>query len=109
MPGIIKQPERFLVTDRAVFIQISKKDSLFLHADTINAVTVTDTSVNRLQTDEGISWMQDLQQRSSGKMRFSLLFIPGFSYQTLQITGNMVRRKSAYIRFNGNIHKKPAD
>jgi lipopolysaccharide export system protein LptA len=38
-----KQPERFRVTDRAVFIQISKQDSLFLHADTISAVTVTDT------------------------------------------------------------------
>ena len=39
-----KQPERFLVTDRAMFIQISNQDSLFLHADTINAVTVSDTS-----------------------------------------------------------------
>jgi lipopolysaccharide export system protein LptA len=38
-----KQPERFLVTDNAVFIQISDKDSLFMHADTINAVTLTDT------------------------------------------------------------------
>lgn len=34
-----KQPERFLVTDKAVFIQISGEDSLFLHADTISAVT----------------------------------------------------------------------
>ena len=39
-----KQPEKFMVTDRAMFIQISKQDSLFLHADTINAVTVSDTS-----------------------------------------------------------------
>ncbi len=39
-----KQPEKFLVTDRAVFIQISKQDSLFLHADTIKAITVSDTS-----------------------------------------------------------------
>jgi lipopolysaccharide export system protein LptA len=39
-----KQPERFMVTDSAVFIQFSGKDSLFLHADTIRAVTVTDTS-----------------------------------------------------------------
>jgi lipopolysaccharide export system protein LptA len=37
-----KEPERFLVTDRAVFIQISKPDSLFLHADTISAITVPD-------------------------------------------------------------------
>lgn len=39
-----KTPERFMVTDKAVFIQVSDKDSLFLHADTINAVTVSDTS-----------------------------------------------------------------
>ena len=39
-----KKPERFLVTDRAVFIQISKNDSLFLHADTISAITVSDAS-----------------------------------------------------------------
>lgn len=40
-----KEPERFMVTDSALFIQISaKNDSLFLHADTISAVTVSDTS-----------------------------------------------------------------
>lgn len=39
-----KQPERFMVTDMAVFIQVSKGDSLFLHADTISAITVADTS-----------------------------------------------------------------
>jgi hypothetical protein len=38
---IYKEPERFLVTDKAVFIQISNnKDSLFLHADTINSVSI---------------------------------------------------------------------
>jgi lipopolysaccharide export system protein LptA len=36
-----KTPEKFMVTDMALFIQVSKKDSLFLHADTINAVTRT--------------------------------------------------------------------
>ncbi len=47
-----KNPERFLVTDSAVFIQVSKEDSLFLHADTISAVSVplkvvtSDTSKN---------------------------------------------------------------
>jgi lipopolysaccharide export system protein LptA len=42
-----KEPEKFLATDRAVFIQISsKKDSLFLHADTISAITIADTSSN---------------------------------------------------------------
>ena len=39
-----KQPESFMVTDSAVFIQVSKCDSLFLHADTISAITVSDTS-----------------------------------------------------------------
>jgi len=40
-----KEPERFMVTDSAMFIQVSnKKDSLFLHADTISAVTISDTS-----------------------------------------------------------------
>lgn len=39
-----KNPERFQVTDSAMFIQISDKDSLFLHADTINAFTVSDTA-----------------------------------------------------------------
>jgi len=39
-----KLPEEFMVTDRAVFIQVSNADSLFLHADTISAVTVADTS-----------------------------------------------------------------
>lgn len=39
-----KTPERFLVTERAMFIQVSDKDSLFMHADTISAVTIADTS-----------------------------------------------------------------
>jgi lipopolysaccharide export system protein LptA len=39
-----KQPEKFLVTDRAVFIQISKGDSMFVHGDTLNSVTVTDST-----------------------------------------------------------------
>jgi lipopolysaccharide export system protein LptA len=40
-----KQPERFLVTKKAVFIQISNKDSLFLHADTISAITRKDKAL----------------------------------------------------------------
>lgn len=39
-----KKPERFLVTDSAMFIQIDRQDSLFLHADTISAITVADTT-----------------------------------------------------------------
>ena len=39
-----KEPERFLVTDSAMFIQVNNSDSLFLHADTIKAVTLPDTS-----------------------------------------------------------------
>lgn len=41
-----KQPEKFMVTKKAVFIQISnKQDSLFLHADTISAITRKDKSL----------------------------------------------------------------
>lgn len=41
-----KDPERFMVTDSAMFIQVSDGDSLFLHSDTINAVTIfPDSSV----------------------------------------------------------------
>jgi lipopolysaccharide export system protein LptA len=36
-----KTPEKFLVTDKALFVQVSKNDTLFLHADTISAVTRT--------------------------------------------------------------------
>jgi lipopolysaccharide export system protein LptA len=39
-----KEPERFLVTDSAMFIQVSNTDSLFLHSDTIKAVTIIDTA-----------------------------------------------------------------
>lgn len=39
-----KKPERFLSTDSAMFVQVSGKDSLFLHADTISAVTATDSA-----------------------------------------------------------------
>jgi len=39
-----KDPEKFLVTDRAVFIQTAKKDSLFLHSDTILSVTKVDSA-----------------------------------------------------------------
>jgi lipopolysaccharide export system protein LptA len=41
-----KQPEKFVVTDSAMFIQASNGDSLFLHADTISAITISDTSAN---------------------------------------------------------------
>jgi len=44
-----KQPERFMVTDRAMFIQVSKGDSLFLHADTITSVIVSDTAANEFR------------------------------------------------------------
>jgi lipopolysaccharide export system protein LptA len=39
-----KEPERFLVSDSAMFIQYNRQDSLFLHADTIKSVTVADTT-----------------------------------------------------------------
>jgi lipopolysaccharide export system protein LptA len=40
-----KNPERFMVTKRAMFIQVSDKDSLFLHSDTISAVTRSDSTI----------------------------------------------------------------
>jgi lipopolysaccharide export system protein LptA len=40
-----KDPERFMVTDSAIFIQVSNEDSLFLHSDTLRAITIfPDTS-----------------------------------------------------------------
>jgi lipopolysaccharide export system protein LptA len=39
-----KDPERFQVTKRALFIQVASTDSLFLHSDTISSVTVTDSA-----------------------------------------------------------------
>jgi lipopolysaccharide assembly outer membrane protein LptD (OstA) len=41
-----KSPERFLVTDSAVFEQISDKDTLYMHADTIRANTLIDLKGN---------------------------------------------------------------
>lgn len=40
-----KNPERFMVTDKALFIQVLKDDSLFLHADTISGVTISDSAM----------------------------------------------------------------
>jgi lipopolysaccharide export system protein LptA len=40
----VKQPESFMITDSAMFIQVSKGDSLFLHGDTISSKTISDTS-----------------------------------------------------------------
>jgi lipopolysaccharide export system protein LptA len=40
-----KSPERFMVTKKALFIQVSKNDSLYLHADTISAVTRSDSTL----------------------------------------------------------------
>lgn len=40
-----KSPERFMVTQKALFIQVSDKDSLFMHSDTISAVTKSDSTL----------------------------------------------------------------
>ena len=40
-----KSPERFMVTKKALFIQIADNDSLFLHADTISAITKSDSAM----------------------------------------------------------------
>lgn len=39
-----RDPERFLVTEKALFTQFSEGDSLYLHADTINMVTLRSSS-----------------------------------------------------------------
>lgn len=38
-----KKPEKYFATDSAMFIQVSKGDSLFLHADTLTSVTISDS------------------------------------------------------------------
>ncbi len=53
-----KQPEKFMVTKRAVFIQVSDGDSLFLHADTINAVTINDVTITKTDTLPGYRLMR---------------------------------------------------
>jgi hypothetical protein len=40
-----KSPERFMVTKKALFIQVADNDSLFLHADTISAITKSDSAM----------------------------------------------------------------
>ncbi|MBS0009799.1 MAG: hypothetical protein KFF49_00210 [Bacteroidales bacterium] len=39
-----KEPERFMITDSAQFIQINGDDFMFLHADTLWSVTISDTT-----------------------------------------------------------------
>ena len=41
----IKNPEKMFATDSAVFLHVSKDDSLFIHGDTLRSITVPD-SVN---------------------------------------------------------------
>ena len=40
-----KYPEKYFMTDRAVFVQVTNDDSLFLHADTLTAITVKKDSL----------------------------------------------------------------
>ena len=44
---VLKSPETFMVTDSAMFVQFSG-DSIFLHADTLRSITVSDTADYRL-------------------------------------------------------------
>ena len=43
-----KIPERIFVTDSAVFLHVSKDDSLFLHGDTLRSITIQDSIPFRL-------------------------------------------------------------
>jgi len=38
-----QDPERFMITDSAQFIQVNEDDYLYLHADTLRSITVTDS------------------------------------------------------------------
>ena len=40
-----KNPENIFVTDSAVFLQVSKDDSLFIHGDTLRTITVVHDSI----------------------------------------------------------------
>ncbi len=44
-----KEPEKFMVTDSALFIQISEEDSLFLHADTLRSESLVADSASGTQ------------------------------------------------------------
>lgn len=62
-----KEPERFMVTDKAMFIQSSGGDSLYLHADTISAVTIADSSNRAYRLMRAFYgcriWSRDLQAK----------------------------------------------
>ncbi|HDZ41141.1 MAG TPA: hypothetical protein ENH59_05630 [Bacteroidetes bacterium] len=40
------EPERFMITDSAQFIQVNEDDYLYLHADTLWSVTIEDSTMN---------------------------------------------------------------
>ncbi len=40
------EPERFMITDSAQFIQVNEDDYLYLHADTLRSVTIEDSTMN---------------------------------------------------------------
>lgn len=41
-----KEPERFMITDSAQFIQVNEDDYLFLHADTLRSHTIQDSTMD---------------------------------------------------------------
>lgn len=41
-----REPERFMITDSAQFIQVNEDDYLYLHADTLKSVTVQDSTMD---------------------------------------------------------------
>jgi len=40
------EPERFMMTDSAEFIQVNEDDYIYLHADTLRSVTIVDSTMN---------------------------------------------------------------
>ena len=85
MPGIIKN------------LKVSGYRQCNVYSDIRKGFTFSSCRYNKLQLQYQIHqlkayrlmraylWMQDLQQRSAGKMRLPLLFIPGFSNKIVQI------------------------
>ena len=41
-----QDPERFMITDSAQFIQVNEDDYLYLHADTLRSFTISDSTMN---------------------------------------------------------------
>ena len=83
MHGTTNSLRDLWLPDRAVFIQISKEDSLFLHADTISAITVTDTSASGYRLMRAYYDCRIFSKNLQAKCDSLSYSFQGFSYQVL--------------------------